>query len=587
MTSVWQELKRRNVVRVGIGYAIVAWLLVQIVVSVEGPLNLPGWTDTLVIVLLAIGFIVALILAWAYELTPQGVKRTKLVPLSDSGASLMGRRLDFAIIGLLVMAVGFMFVDNYLYDGAELPSEAPSIAVLPFVDMSPEGDQEYFGDGIAEELLNELVRLDGLRVAGRTSSFTFKGTNANHDAIAAALNVASILEGSIRKDGNRVRITAQLINAADGYHLWSETYDRELENVFTIQEQIATSVAGELGIRLGVGGVNAFHGAGTNNIDAYEAYLQGMASSGDERIRLLEQATQLDPGYSAAWSLLGLATAGQQWSFNPEEASGLKELGYSYVLRAVELDPESAQSTSLLGTVLYAKGEWMRGEAAHRRAIALRSDYSNLSQYGHLLMRAGRSSAALKQYELAEAAEPLVGPEGLRLYIALAQGRFDDARKALAWTSPGRASPRALLILLNERDSGGIAAWVDALPPAEISRRVLFSPVMEVFQSPDAVLSKLREVYSDDSSKWPSKLHDIALLAAYFGDPEFALQAIGEEMRYTTVRAGALWFPIMSDVRRMTGFKQLVADLNLVEYWRASEWADLCRPLGDDDFECI
>ena len=228
----------------------------------------------------------------------------------------------------------------------------------------------------------------------------------------------------------------------------------------------------------------------------------------------------------------------------------------------------------------------MLGEAAHLRAIALRADYSNLSQHGHLLMRAGRTAAALKQYELAEAAEPLIGPEGFRLYIALAQERFDDAREALAWAPPGRASERRLLILLNERDTDGIAAWVETLPLAEISRRVLFLPVMEVFQSPEAVLSKLREVYADDSSRWPSKLHDIALLAAYFGDPEFALQTIGEEVRYTGVRQGALWLPVMSDVRRLTEFKQLVTDLNLVDYWRASGWADLCQPLGDDDFEC-
>ena len=193
MASVWQELKRRNVVRVGVGYAIVAWLLVQVIVSVEAPLNLPYWTDTLVIVLLAVGLVVALILAWAYELTPQGVKRTKMVPLSDSVAKMSGRKLDFVIIGLLVLAVGVMFVDNYIHDDADSgagttvdlleEAEAPSIAVLPFADMSPNGDQEYFGDGIAEELLNELVRLDGLRVAGRTSSFSFKGTNENLSAI--------------------------------------------------------------------------------------------------------------------------------------------------------------------------------------------------------------------------------------------------------------------------------------------------------------------------------------------------------------------------------------------------------------------
>ena len=587
MRGLFAELKRRNVVRVGIAYAIVAWLLVQIVVSVEEPLSLPAWTDTLVIVLLAIGFFVALILAWAYELTPNGVKRTKMVPLTESAAGLTGRKLDFAIIGLLVIAVAAMFADNYIFDDADSPGIAPSIAVLPFVDMSPDGDQEYFGDGIAEELLNELVRLDGLRVAGRTSSFAFKGTNANHETIAEALDVATILEGSIRKDGDKVRITAQLINASDGYHIWSETYDRDLQNIFAIQEEIATSVAGELGVRLGVGGVNAFHGAGTSNVDAYEAYLQGLTGSGDDRVRHLLRATELDPNYSAAWSQLGLVTAGRQWRANPEDVAEHIEQGYFYVMRALELDPESAQSVSLLGTIYYSRREWLHGEDAHLRAIEMRSDHSNLSQYGYLLLRAGRLESALNQFELAEAAEPLIGPEGFRLYIALAQERRDDAYDALAWAPEHRKSERQLLLLLHDRDTEGLEAWVEALPQADISRRVLFSPIFQALDSPEAILSRLREVYADDTSRWPGKLHDIAVLAAYFGDPEFAFQAFGEELRFTSARQGTLWLPLMSDLRRLPEFKQLAVDLNLVEYWRASGWADLCRPLGDSDFECF
>ena len=587
MASIWQELKRRNVVRVGIGYAIVAWLIVQVVVSIEEPLNLPSWTDTLVIILLAIGFVVALILAWAYELTPQGVKRTKTVPLSESISGFTGRKLDFAIIALLVIAVGYMFVDNYIADDSDPTDVAPSIAVLPFVDMSPDGDQEYFGDGIAEELLNELVRLDGLRVAGRTSSFSFKGTNANHETIANALNVATILEGSVRKDGDRIRITAQLINAADGYHLWSETYDRELSNIFEVQEEIAISVTGALGVRLGVGSVNAFHGAGTSNVEAYEAYLRAMATPGDERLRQLEQVTRIDPNYSAAWSHLGLFTAGKTWRSNPEEAPALTERAYEYVQRAVELDPESAQSTSLLGSVLYGRKEWLEGEAMHRRAIELNANFSTLSQYGHLLMRAGRSAAALQQYELAEAAEPVVGPEGLLVYVAIAQDRLADARKALAWAPPDRVAERELMILLHERDADRIAAWIEALPPTEIPRNALYSPLLDVLDVPEDAVSMLEEVYADDSRRWPSKLHDIALLAAYFGDADLALQTIGEEVRYVTARQGALWFPIMTEVRKLPGFKTLVRDLRLVEYWRASGWADLCRPLGDDDFECF
>ena len=394
-------------------------------------------------------------------------------------------------------------------------------------------------------------------------------------------------KGASARTGTAVRITAQLINAADGYHLWSETYDRELADIFAIQEEIATSVSGALGVRLGVGGVNAFRGAGTRNFEAYEAYLQGLGSVRPESIRFFERAIQLDPNYSAAWSQLGLSTGATQWTSNPEEAPEILDRAYAFVLRAVELDPESAQSTSLLGTILYAKNDWIRGEAAHLRALSLLSDRPNLGQYGHLLMRSGRSAAALEQYEKAEAAEPLGGQlEGFRLYVALAQGRFADAREVLAWAPEHRIIERRLSVALNEGNSEDIKATIAAMPQTAISTTALYSPVMSVFDSPEMVLSTLRALYADDGSRWPSKLHDIALLAAYFGDPKLALQTIGEEARNTDVRFQAVWYPMMSEVRQLPGFKELVTDLNLVAYWRASGWADLCRPLGDDDFTC-
>ena len=323
----------------------------------------------------------------------RGYRLVADVELIPGGVDLQQPRrwIGVAAMAVVVAAVLLVVISNLRND--DVPA---SIAVLPFADMSPNGDHEYFGDGIADELLNELVRLDGLRVAGRTSSFSFKGSNEDLKVIGEALRVGSILEGSIRKDGDRVRVTAQLIDASDGYHLWSETYDRELADIFAIQEEIATSVSGALGVKLGVGGVNEFKGAGTRNIDAYDAYLQGRGSRGDESIRFLERATQLDPNYSAAWSMLGISTLSLHWTSNPEEAHEIRERAYAFVLRAVELDPESAQATSLWGTVLFASQDWIRGEAAHLKALSLLSDRENLSQYGNCLMRAGRSAAALE-----------------------------------------------------------------------------------------------------------------------------------------------------------------------------------------------
>ena len=173
------------------------------------------------------------------------------------------------------------------------------------------------------------------------------------------------------------------------------------------------------------------------------------------------------------------------------------------------------------------------------------------------------------------------------MYIALAEGRPADAREALLWAPESRRREREFLIHLSERDTDGFAQWIANGPPASIEMRALFSRISSVLDSPEAAVSILREVYADQTALWPSKLHDVAVLAAFFGAPEFALQVVGEEVRFTSVRQGSLWLPVMSDVRRLPGFKELVTDLNLVEFWRASGWADACRPIGENDFECV
>ena len=464
------------------------------------------------------------------------VADVELIP--ESAAPQQPRRWKGVAAAAVVTAAVVLGLTSMLRNG-DVPA---SVAVLPFADMSPDGDQEYFGDGIADELLNELVRLDGLHVAGRTSSFSFKGRNEDLKVIGEALNVGTILEGSVRKDGDRVRVTAQLIDASDGYHLWSETYDRELLDIFVIQEEIAKSVSGALGVRLGVGGVNAFRGAGTRNIEAYEAYLLGRVSRGDESMRLFKRATELDPNYAAAWSMLGIRTLELHWTSNPEEADEIRERAFSYVLRAVELDPESAQATSLLGTMHFANRDWILGEAAHLKALALLPDRANLSQYGNCLLRAGRSADALLQWEKAEAVEPALGLRPFRVHVALAQGRFADAKDVMAQVvPPHRIIEYGLSIALNEGDSEGIKATIAAMPATAISTTALYSPVLSAFDSPETVLSILRATYADKGSRWPSTLNDIALLAAYFGDPELALQLIGEETRSSRVRFHTVW----------------------------------------------
>ncbi len=591
--SFFTELRRRNVFRVAATYAIVMWLIIQVVSAVSAPLNLPSWFETVVIVLLAIGFPMALVLAWAFEMTPDGLRFTQL---QDGEVRSGGNGMDYVLISALALVAAMTVWDHFPSRSIGLPGEAPqiidnpSIAVLPFADMSPDGDQEYFGDGIAEELLNVLSRFDGLRVAGRTSSFAYNKREEDLRTIGQALNVTTILEGSVRKDGKRIRVTAQLVNAADGYHLWSQVFDRDLTDIFSIQEEIASEVAGALGVRLGVGSVNEFIGAGTKNVEAYEAYLQGWSfwDTRGESIGYLETATRLDPNYAAAWAALGVRTAHLQWAANPEDAPAILERAYEHVLRAVELDPSSGQSQSLLGTILYARFDWIGGEEAQTNAIRLRPDRSAHDQYGNQLARSGRLSAADRQYSFAIAAEPLAGSStAFQWKVAIARGATEEARRRLTDLYGGDAPAVDLLVIaLNEGDPEQVRELLAALPPAAMTTRALYEPVLRDFDSRDAVLDTLRAVAADDSTRWPGKYHDIALLATYFGDAEFALQIFERQARYMVIRLQALWYPVMSEVRQLPAFKDLVRDINLVAYWRAFGWPEACQPLDGDDFSC-
>jgi TolB-like protein len=292
--TLFNELKRRNVIRVALFYTIAAWLLVQVAETVLPLFDVPDGVLRGLVILLVLGFVPALVLAWVFELTPQGLKRETDPALSDAMREQGARRLNIAVIALLLLAIGLFGYERLRGNsalpppppvaqvpGEALPAPAPaaaaepqSIAVLAFADLSPDRDQEYFGDGIAEEILNALVRLPGLRVAGRTSSFHFKGRNEDLRTIGATLGVAHILEGSVRKQGERLRITAQLVRSADGFHLWSETYDGTDADIFALQERIAREVTRELKVALGTREDQRLVNAGTANPEAYALYLR-------------------------------------------------------------------------------------------------------------------------------------------------------------------------------------------------------------------------------------------------------------------------------------------------------------------------
>ena len=259
------ELNRRSVFRVGAAYGIVAWLLVEVASVVLPTFEAPEWVMKVFTFLVILGFPLALNLAWAFELTPEGIKRETAVDSAESITHQTGRKLDFMIIGLLAVAVVYFAVDKFALEAeperAEVTAEQVpvaeriagerSIAVLPFVNMSSDPEQEYFSDGLSEEILNLLAKIHDLKVIGRTSSFAFKGKNEDLRSIGQSLGVNTVLEGSVRKSGERVRVTAQLIDVSDGAHIWSETYDRTMTDIFAVQDDVGSAIIDALHIHVG------------------------------------------------------------------------------------------------------------------------------------------------------------------------------------------------------------------------------------------------------------------------------------------------------------------------------------------------
>jgi len=361
MNSLFAELRRRHVFRVAGIYAIVGWLLMQLANHFEDSLNLPGWFDTFVTLIVLIGFPIAMILAWAFDLTPEGVKRTEANADVDSTTTSAVRRSHLFILIAVVVAVGMV---AWQLSRPEPDTKAPnyvvstdekSIAVLPFIPLSADVDDAYFGKGVAEELLNALTKFPELKVAARTSAFSFEGQNVDLREIGRKLGVAHVLEGSVRSSGDKVRVTAQLIRADDGFHLWSETYDRNMSDLFVVQDEIVAAINRTLQIHLGVG-VGVIR-ATNKQVDptAYRNYLRGLELWGTrsdvnnrrEAIKVFQLVTTQDPDFADGWAAYGVSLV-----YSEPKMSGLTtELHLGNATRAFEraLDLDSDNVRALAG----------------------------------------------------------------------------------------------------------------------------------------------------------------------------------------------------------------------------------------------
>ena len=437
------ELKRRNVFRVATAYAIAGWLIIQICATTFPFLNLPEWLITAVIIFVLIGFPLSIIFAWAFELTPEGLKKSQEVDITESVTSRTGKKLNGIIITVLSMAVIFLLVERiffaesaFIENQSELADvQTASIAVLPFVNMSGDENNEYFSDGLSEELLNALAKIENMKVAGRTSSFKFKGQNEDLKYVGDQLGVNHILEGSVRKSGGRVRITAQLIKVEDGFHMWSETFDRELTatNIFEIQEEISKKVLRQLKVRLLATEEAELDEIPTRDIEAYQSYLKAnqllVNRNYDEieaAIDLYKTAIRLDPSFATAHGGLALAYNSQGYYGNIPRDEMIQNMKNS-ADQALAIDENTPSAQAALGHYYTEINDNERALEAFKRSLELNPNFSDVYNWlGNLYLDLGQPEQQFDTYRRGYEVDPL---NPLTIYnmarVAIYEGDYD------------------------------------------------------------------------------------------------------------------------------------------------------------------
>jgi len=443
--SLVEELKRRKVLKVSGTYLVLAWLAVQVASIVFPTFDAPIWVLRVFILALALGFPICVVMAWLIDATPEGLK---LDPATKGNKRVFGIATVIAALAVAWYFLGQPALREAPVAAAaarpatSVPAAKPkgppprSIAVLPFVDMSQGKDQEYFSDGITEEILNALTRIEGLQVAGRTSSFHFKGRNDSLRTIGAQLGVTHVLEGSVRKSGDRVRITAQLIKVADGFHLWSETYDRKLDDIFAVQDEISASIATALSTRLMDDGADGKDPSSSIDPETYDLYLRARQVLADRSTEnmvksadLFKQVTKRAPEFDLAWSGLGKAQA-LMWNYGGKDES---EAAYASLAKARALNPRNAEAV-LMSAYIDAFYRWRFAEALRgtRQAIELAPNDAEIANFaGDNFRICGALDEALAWEQRAAEMDPLADfNQNDVSFILQERGRYREALDA-------------------------------------------------------------------------------------------------------------------------------------------------------------
>ncbi len=606
--NLFTELKRRNVFRVAVFYVVAAWVIVQVAETVLPVFEVPDGVLRGLVIVLALGFVPAVIFAWVFEWTPDGIRRETEVDVPEAVKQQTAHKLNWATLAVAVLAIGLLIADRMLPGSTQdarlskptvaveadaptispAPSASASIAVLPFVNMSPDAENEYFADGISEELLNVLVKVEDIGVASRTSSFAYKGRELGAAVIARELKVNHILEGSVRKSGNRVRITAQLIDAAADRHLWSETYDRELTDIFAIQDEIANAIVAALRGTLGSAeeGRAVTVRADTENLDAYQRYLKARElfltrTTLEESVRLFEEVVALDPAFARGWE--GLAAVSGvliDWKgFYPEiDTEALHARSLEAAERALELDPKLGLPWAVRGMllqyhepILFARSlalfdqalkidpslatvhlwraiGWLnlgfleRADADLDACLAIDPAYSNCLRWKALVVAfLGDDARALTLFERGVATGFVGNRAGTFIERLVARG--------------DRLAPMLLLGSIQmppELQQATLTAMQQRAPPSDIDALLARYPAFD-----EAGTHMMLRAY-DRAARSPEQLSSLAVH----------------------------WDPVYADIRGTPAFRRILERMGVPEYWREHGYPRQCRPIGEDDFEC-
>ncbi len=622
MSSFFAELKRRNVIRVGLAYVIVAWLLAQAGEMATDIFEAPAWVAKMFVVFLALGFPLAVFFAWAFELTPEGLKREKEVDRATSITAKTGRKLDRVIIAVLALGIGLLLFDKFVWEKSGEPTEAisetdqSSIAVLPFTNRSAREDDAFFVDGIHDDVLTQLARIGSLKVISRTSVMEYRDTTKNMKAIGDELGVATILEGAVQRAGDRVRINVQLIDAGTDEHLWADTYDRQLSaaNIFAIQSEIATAIASALQAALSPEEQQRLASVPTENLVAYESYMLGKQKMHTRRSEDLAQAVNhfkeaiaLDPEFALAY--VGLADSYRlEVSYSGRPSADANARAEIAAAKALELDPQLGEAHTSLAGIAWRDNDYETSDAEFKRGIELSPNYATTYHwYGMSLADRGRIEEAVAAMGKAAQLDPLSTPIQANIVSLLkAQGRFDESLarvQRMIELSPDNPIGYRMLADHHGQVRGRLddrmvatAQAVEVDPDSPIGFVVAAFTLIDLNDD-----EQVEELYRQLSTRWPDSIHTKNLsfgLHVYRGENKEAANlanallesdARGCDFCLAFLRERAIEIGQYADSRNLylKGYPELFSDspdINAGNYWVAIGLAHLSEAAGENEF---